>query len=65
MTQPRWIAYELHDGLMQWVIGARMHMAALVAADFETQKAMYVSLIEGVRDTGQFNYTVERVTVAA
>ncbi|MCC6508888.1 MAG: ATP-binding protein [Pirellulaceae bacterium] len=32
MTQPRWIAYELHDGLMQWVIGARMHMAALVAA---------------------------------
>ena len=32
MPEPRWIAYELHDGLMQWVIGARMHMAALVAA---------------------------------
>lgn len=40
-------------------------VAALVAADFETQKAMYIRLIEGVRDTGQFNYTVERVTVAA
>ncbi len=32
MPEPRWIAYELHDGLLQWVIGARMHMAALVAA---------------------------------
>lgn len=32
MPEPRWIAYELHDGLMQWVIGARMHMAAIVAA---------------------------------
>ncbi len=32
MPEPRWIAYELHDGLMQWVIGARMHMAGLVAA---------------------------------
>ena len=32
MTESRWIAFELHDGLMQWVIGARMHMAALVAS---------------------------------
>jgi hypothetical protein len=38
---------------------------ALVAADFETQKAMYIKLIESVRDTGQFNYSVERVAVAA
>lgn len=32
MPEPRWIAYELHDGLMQWVIGARMHISALVAS---------------------------------
>lgn len=32
MNDNRWIAFELHDGLMQWVIGARMHLAALVAS---------------------------------
>lgn len=32
MKDTRWIAFELHDGLMQWVIGARMHLAALVAS---------------------------------
>lgn len=32
MAESRWVAYELHDGLMQWVIGARMHLAALVAS---------------------------------
>jgi two-component system nitrate/nitrite sensor histidine kinase NarX len=32
MAESRWIAYELHDGLMQWVIGARMHIAALVSS---------------------------------
>lgn len=32
MAESRWIAFELHDGLMQWVIGARMHIAALVAS---------------------------------
>lgn len=31
MPEPRWIAFELHDGLMQWVIGARMHLSALIA----------------------------------
>lgn len=39
MTDTRWIAYELHDGLMQWVIGARMHLAALVAALAEKRTA--------------------------
>lgn len=32
MSESRWIAFELHDGLMQWVIGARMHIAAMVAS---------------------------------
>mgnify|MGYP000683954862 CR=1 FL=1 len=32
MAESRWIAFELHDGLMQWVMGARMHIAALVAS---------------------------------
>ncbi len=32
MPEPRWIAFELHDGTHALVIGARMHMAALVAA---------------------------------
>lgn len=29
MPDRRWIAYELHDGLLQWVLGARMQVAAL------------------------------------
>ena len=39
MAESRWIAFELHDGLMQWVIGARMHMAALVASFNSTAAA--------------------------
>src|SRR5687767_4775337 len=31
MRETHWIAFELRDGLMQWVIGARMHLAALLA----------------------------------
>ena len=27
----RWLAYELHDGLLQWVIGARMQLVAVVS----------------------------------
>ncbi len=31
MADSRWIAFELHDGLMQWILGARMHLSALTA----------------------------------
>lgn len=31
----RWFAYELHDGLLQWVIGARMQAQAALAAATE------------------------------
>ncbi len=27
-TSQRWLAYELHDGLLQWVIGARLQLIA-------------------------------------
>ncbi len=29
--QYRWLAHELHDGLLQWVVGARMQMEAALA----------------------------------
>ncbi len=37
MLNTNWIALELHDGLMQWVIGARMHVASMLAAMKENQ----------------------------
>ncbi len=30
-TNYRWLAHELHDGLLQWVVGARMQVEAAVA----------------------------------
>lgn len=30
-SSQRWLAYELHDGLLQWVIGARMQLVAVVS----------------------------------
>lgn len=27
----RWLAYELHDGLLQWIVGARMQVDALLS----------------------------------
>jgi len=30
-TDCRWLAYELHDGLLQWIIGARMNVDALLS----------------------------------
>ncbi len=30
-THYRWLAHELHDGLLQWVVGARMQVEAAVA----------------------------------
>ena len=30
-TSNRWIAHELHDGLLQWVVGARMQIEAAAA----------------------------------
>lgn len=27
----RWLGYELHDGLLQWLVGARLHVDALLA----------------------------------
>lgn len=29
---PHWLGYELHDGLLQWVIGARMQLEVALAA---------------------------------
>jgi signal transduction histidine kinase len=29
MSDHQWVAFELHDGLLQWVLGARMQVAAL------------------------------------
>lgn len=32
MAQSHWIAFELHDGLLQWVIGAHMHLESMLIA---------------------------------
>lgn len=62
MNDNRWIAYELHDGLMQWVIGARMHLAALVAslpdkqsvpADVEATLTQILSYLNQAADEGR------------
>ncbi len=61
MPEPRWIAYELHDGLLQWVIGARMHMAGLVAAikehrqvdDLETTLSQVLAYLNQATEDGR------------
>jgi signal transduction histidine kinase len=32
-TSQRWLAYELHDGLLQWIIGARLQLVAAKSRD--------------------------------
>lgn len=61
MDQSRWIAFELHDGLMQWVIGARMHMEAMVAAikehretdELETNLTQILSYLNQATEEGR------------
>ena len=66
MAESRWIAYELHDGLLQWVIGARMHMAALISSlqpsapssaappdDLETRLTQILSYLNQASEEGR------------
>jgi signal transduction histidine kinase len=43
---PKWIGYELHDGLLQWVVGARMQLESVASRtdDPELKKKLQQSL---------------------
>jgi signal transduction histidine kinase len=41
----RWLAYELHDGLLQWVIGARMRIVAELAKVEQQDSRLFGNLL--------------------
>lgn len=40
----RWIGYELHDGLLQWIIGARLQLVATLSRESELDAAATASV---------------------
>lgn len=40
----RWLAYELHDGLLQWIIGARLQLVATLGRDPQLPAACQANL---------------------
>ncbi len=40
----RWLAYELHDGLLQWIIGARLQLIAALGRDEPSGAASHASM---------------------
>lgn len=40
----RWLGYELHDGLLQWIIGARLQLVATLSRESELDPAASASV---------------------
>lgn len=40
----RWLGYELHDGLLQWIIGARLQLLATLSRESEIDAAAQASV---------------------
>jgi two-component system nitrate/nitrite sensor histidine kinase NarX len=40
----RWLAYELHDGLLQWIIGARLQLLAALGRDDSSESSSHASV---------------------
>lgn len=40
----RWLAYELHDGLLQWIIGARLQLLAALGRDDPSGTSSHASM---------------------
>lgn len=40
----RWLGYELHDGLLQWIIGARLQLLATLSRESELDAAVAASV---------------------
>ncbi len=40
----RWLAYELHDGLLQWIIGARLQLLAALGRDEPSSTSSHASM---------------------
>ncbi len=48
LTSQRWLAYELHDGLLQWVIGARLQLVAAKSRDEPTTEQLQRSISKAI-----------------
>ncbi|MCA9132466.1 MAG: hypothetical protein KDA45_04905 [Planctomycetales bacterium] len=44
----RWLAYELHDGLLQWVVGARMQIDGILAKRAREAESDWVDMLRQV-----------------
>ncbi|MCA9191322.1 MAG: hypothetical protein KDB03_06160 [Planctomycetales bacterium] len=54
LRDPMWVAFELHDGLLQWLHGAKMQLEAFIAGKPETggtksENSITISRVENVK----------------